>query len=88
MSKIDDYESEVLRAFEADELPSVATKSELERLRESARATALKDRRVNIRLSSADLSDVKERALQQGVPYQTLIASVVHRYVTGQLTER
>lgn len=52
------------------------------------RATVLKDRRVNIRLSSGDLSDIQTRALEEGVPYQTLIASVLHKYVTGRLAEK
>src|ERR1700712_1741607 len=88
MPKIEAYEEEVLNAFEKGELPSVATKEELARLKAAARATAIKDRRVNIRLSSGDLSDIQVRALEEGVPYQTLIASVLHKYVTGRLAER
>jgi predicted DNA binding CopG/RHH family protein len=85
---LDSYEEEVLAAFEASELKSVASDAERARLREAARATSLKDRRVNIRLSSADLQDIQARALQEGMPYQTLIASVLHKYVTGRFEER
>src|SRR6266540_3815715 len=88
MSKLGSYELKVLRAFEKGQLKSVATKSELEKLKTAARATAIKDRRVNIRLSSVDLSDIQVKALQEGVPYQTLIASVLHKYVTGRLLEK
>lgn len=88
MSKVDAYELEVLRGFEKGKLKSVATKSELERLKAAARATAIKDRRVNIRLSSIDLKDIQTRALEEGIPYQTLIASVLHKYVTGRLAEK
>jgi predicted DNA binding CopG/RHH family protein len=88
MPKIDEYELEVLSAFEKGQLKSVATKAELARIKAAARATAIKDRRVNIRLSSGDLSDIQAKALEEGVPYQTLIASVLHKYVTGRLTER
>ncbi|MFT3812207.1 MAG: hypothetical protein QM740_02395 [Acidovorax sp.] len=88
MSPSDAYEDEILNAFEHGHLPSVATKTELARLKAAARATAIKDRRVNIRLSSGDLSDIQVKALEEGVPYQTLIASVLHKYVTGRLTER
>jgi predicted DNA binding CopG/RHH family protein len=88
MSKVDSYEAEVLKAFEKGKLRSVATKAELERLKAAARATSIKNRRVNIRLSSIDLSDVQARALEEGVPYQTLIASVLHKYVSGRLSER
>ncbi len=87
MSKIDAYELEVITAFEKDRLKSVATKAELAKFKAAARATAIKDRRINIRLSSGDLSDIQVKALEEGVPYQTLIASVLHKYVTGRLTE-
>ena len=88
MPNIDEYEHEVLAAYEKGKLKSVATKGELARLKAAARATAIKDRRVNIRLSSGDLSDIQVKALEEGVPYQTLIASVLHKYVTGRLAER
>ena len=88
MPKTDRYESELVSAFEKGTLKSVATKAELANLRAAARATAIKDRRVNIRLSSGDLQDIQVKALQEGMPYQTLIASVLHKYVTGRLAER
>ncbi|HSV61256.1 MAG TPA: hypothetical protein VLJ19_20395 [Variovorax sp.] len=88
MSKLETEELELLEAFEKGKLKSVATKTELARFKAAARATAIKDRRVNIRLSSGDLSDLQVRALQEGVPYQTLIASIVHKYVTGRLAEK
>jgi len=87
MPKIDAYEQEVLAAFENGQLKSVATKAELTKFKAAARATAIKDRRINIRLSSGDLSDIQVKALEEGVPYQTLIASVLHKYVTGRLAE-
>lgn len=88
MSKVDAYEAEILKAFEEGKLRSVATKAELGRLKAAARATSIKDRRVNIRLSSIDLSDIQARAIEEGIPYQTLIASVLHKYVSGRLSER
>ena len=88
MSNVDAYEQEVLSAFEKGSLKSVATKGELEKFRAAARATAVKDRRVNIRLSSIDLNDIQIKALQEGMPYQTLIASVLHKYVSGRLVEK
>ena len=87
MPKIDAYELEVLTAFDKGQLKSVATKAELAKFKAAARATAIKDRRVNIRLSAGDLSDIQVKALEEGVPYQTLIASVLHKYVTGRLAE-
>ena len=87
MSTLDDYEREILEAYDAGELRSVGTAEERARLREAARATGTKDRRVNIRLSSADLHELQARALQEGVPYQTLITSVLHKYSSGRLVE-
>ena len=85
--KLDKYEKEVLAAFEAGALKPVATKDELARIRAAARATAIKDQRINIRLSAGDLRDIQVKALQEGMPYQTLIASVLHKYATGRLAE-
>jgi len=75
MPKIDEYELEVLSAFEKGQLKSIATKAELAKFKTAARATAIKNRRVNIRLSSGDLNDIQVKALKEGVPYQTLIAN-------------
>ena len=85
--KLDKYEEEVLAAFESGAFLSIATKEDLEQIRESARATATKDQRINIRLSAGDLRDIQVKAMQEGMPYQTLIASVLHKYVTGKLAE-
>jgi predicted DNA binding CopG/RHH family protein len=88
MTKLDVEEMALLGDFEKGQLKSVATKTELLGFKAAARASAIKDRRVNIRLSSGDLSDLQVRALQEGIPYQTLIASIVHKYVTGRLAEK
>lgn len=88
MPRTDAYEAELLSAFERGALKSVATRAELAKFKSAARATAIKDRRVNIRLSSGDLQDIQVRALEEGLPYQTLIASVLHKYVSGRLAER
>lgn len=88
MSRLDPGEAELLAAYEGGKLSTVGTKAELARLRAAARATAIKDKRVNIRLSAGDLHDIQVRALEEGMPYQTLIASVLHKYVTGRLQEK
>jgi len=88
MSKLDPYELEVLDAYESGKLKSITSKAELQRMRDAARATAIKDKRVNIRLSSADLLDIQAKALAEGMPYQTLIASILHKYVAGTLAEK
>jgi len=81
-------EQQLLDAFEQGALTSVATPALLNDLRQSARATGQKDQRINIRLSSGDLQAIRTRALQEGIPYQTLISSVLHKYVSGTLQER
>jgi predicted DNA binding CopG/RHH family protein len=88
MPKTDAYETDILSAYEDGRLKSVATRAELAKFKSAARATAIKDRRVNIPLSTGDLQDIQAKALAEGLPYQTLIASVLHKYVTGRLSER
>jgi predicted DNA binding CopG/RHH family protein len=81
-------EQQILADFNAGELRTVATPQLLQELRQSAVATGAKDQRINIRLSSADLSALRARALAEGIPYQTLISSVLHKYVSGTLLDR
>src|SRR4026209_2634307 len=86
MKKLDRFEREILGAYEKGVLVSARpTKAQLAGFREAARATFVKNKRVNIRLSAADLMDLQARAY--GVPYQTLIVSVLHKYVSGRLRE-
>lgn len=88
MKKYDDFEKDILGSYEKGELISTKpSEQEKEKYKAAAQATFLKDRRVNIRLSSPDLMDIQARALEDGVPYQTLIASVLHKYVSGRLFE-
>ena len=88
MKKLDRYEQGILSAYDKGALVSVRpTKAQLEAFRDSAHATFTKNRRVNIRLSTTDLMDIQARAREEGVPYQTLIASVLHKYVSGRLRE-
>ncbi len=89
MSNLKRDERELLESVDSDEWRSVPDrKNEVSRYREYATATFKKDRRINIRLSSKDLHALQKRALREGIPYQTLVASVLHKYVSGQLSER
>jgi hypothetical protein len=89
MRKLDRYERGILSAYEKGKLVSAhPSRAQLGAFREAARATFIKNRRVNIRLSAADLMDIQARAYEEGVPYQTLIASVLHKYVSGRLHEK
>ncbi|MHB8679379.1 MAG: hypothetical protein ACYC7G_06560 [Rudaea sp.] len=79
----------ILADYEAGRLASTApSKAALRKFQEAARATLIKDRRVNVRLSSPDLLDIQTRAAEEGVPYQTLIASVLHKFVSGRFVEK
>jgi predicted DNA binding CopG/RHH family protein len=88
MNPLDQEEQEILEAYEAGALRSLATAAERTRLESSARVTQTKDQRINIRLTSEDLGALRARALQEGIPYQTLISGVLHKYVSGRLLDR
>lgn len=82
------YEDDILESYENGEWESVASlDDEIARYASSATATLTKDKRINIRLSSRDLEDIQMRAAEEGMPYQTLIASIVHKYASGRLVE-
>ena len=89
MAKPDEEEQALIETFERDEWKPVQNRdAEVERYREHARATFKKDMRVNIRISRKDLEALQVRALEDGIPYQTLMASVLHKYVSGRLVEK
>ena len=89
MAKLDKEEREILAAFERGVLkPSAEKETALKKHREYAATTFKVDQRINIRLSTKDLNALQKRALSEGVPYQTLIASILHKYVVGQFQEK
>ncbi len=86
--KLDSNEREILESVERGEWKSVqGLKRERKRYAGYAAATFRKDRRVNIRISTKDLEAIQKRALEEGMPYQTLISSLLHKYVSGRLRE-
>ena len=86
---LDEEEQEILTAYEAGKTTRVEdATSLLARHREYAEATFRKDARLNIRISSKDLRGLQRRALAEGIPYQTLVASVLPKFVEGRLSER
>ena len=88
MDKETKLEEEILASFGRGEWQSIPRlKSEMARYASMATASLAKDKRVNIRISSRDLQDIQARAAEEGIPYQTLMASVLHKYVTGRLAE-
>lgn len=87
--KYDDYEKELIDQEEVILADAKApSTNEAAFLKDLARKTMNKDKRINIRISSRDLNSLQRKANRYGMPYQTLIASVLHRYVAGDLAER
>ena len=88
MAELDREEKEILEAYEAGTLKRSKGGAQIRKRHKAyAEATFRKDARINIRLSSKDLRGLQKRALAEGIPYQTLIASVLHKYVEGRLHE-
>jgi predicted DNA binding CopG/RHH family protein len=87
--KLSKKEKELLESVERGEWESVSNfEIEAKRYQEYAKATFRKDKRINIRISEKDLVNLQKKALQEGLPYQTLISSVLHKYITGQFKEK
>jgi predicted DNA binding CopG/RHH family protein len=86
--KLDKEELEILQDFERKEFESIRNfNKEKKELEAAARRTLLKDKRINIRISSRDLEKIQQRAAREGVPYQTLISGTLHKLVAGRLKE-
>ena len=82
-------EADLLDTYERGEWqPIEKPETESQRYREVAHATFKKDKRVNIRISSKDLEAIQKKALEAGMPYQTLIASILHKFASGRLVDR
>ena len=83
--KLSKEEQQILNDFTAGEFKSVLTPKRKEMLQAAAEETFKKDKRINIRISSRDLEALQRRAFEEGIPYQTLVSSVLHKYVSGGL---
>jgi len=87
-TKLDKEEQDILDSFERGEWKPVANRHQaIARHVAYARNTLAKDRRVNIRISSKDLEELQAIAVEDGMPYQTLMASVLHRFAAGRFAE-
>ncbi|MBF0254133.1 MAG: antitoxin [Candidatus Omnitrophica bacterium] len=84
--KLDPEEQEILEAIESGKWKSInPTKAELRHYAQIARNTLKKDKTITIRISGLDLNRMKAKAVEEGMPYQTLIQSVLHKYLSGRL---
>lgn len=89
MNKLNKEEKEILDAFESGKLKRAKNiKRQMKEHKAIAESSFIKDARINIRLSSRDLRSLQARALKEGIPYQTLVSSVLHKYIDGQLIEK
>ncbi|WP_045222487.1 hypothetical protein [Desulfonatronum thioautotrophicum] len=81
---LDDEEREILMAYQSGTLTSVPPSSDHQAM---ARATLKKNKKINIRISENDLAALQRKALREGIPCQTLIGSILHKYASGFLKE-
>jgi predicted DNA binding CopG/RHH family protein len=81
--KLNPEDQEMLEAFEAGEFESDLKDERRTQLTKLAEETIRKDKRINIRISSRDLEALQRRAIEEGLPYQSLVSSVLHKYVSG-----
>ena len=87
--KLNKQEKQIIESVERGDWRSVRDiKKQIKRYREYAKATVRKDKRVNIRMSEKDLIRIRKKAMEEGLPYQTLISSVLHRYANDRLADK
>jgi len=87
--KLTNEEKDILESVERGEWRRIPDfDKETKRYQEYARATLRKDKRVNIRITERDIVRFRKKAIEDGLPYQTLISSVLHKYINGRLVEK
>jgi len=86
---LDKEERDLMESIEHDEWRRVKNiKQEKEKAMAAARNTLKKDKRINLRLTQKDYHQIQIKAIEEGIPYQTLISSVIHKYLNGALAPR
>jgi len=86
---LDQEEKDLMESIEREEWRSVKNiKQEKEKAIAAARNTLKKDKRINLRLTQKDYRQIQIKAIEEGIPYQTLISSIVHKYLNGSLAPR
>lgn len=81
---LDDYEKEILDAYENGKLTPLDSETDFQTI---ARNTMKKNKKINIRISENDLAALQRKAAREGIPYQTLIGSILHKYANGYIKE-
>ncbi len=87
--KFDKEEKKFIESIERGEWESISDlQEEIEQSKQIARTTLRKDQRMNIRISKKDLDALKIRAIEEGIPYQTLVSRILHIYISGGFIEK
>ena len=87
--KYDKEEKELIDSIENDEWQSISNlQEEIKKSKEYVNATLKKDQRMNIRITKKDIDALKVKAVKEGIPYQTLVSSIIHKYLSGKLIEK
>jgi predicted DNA binding CopG/RHH family protein len=87
--KYDKEEKDILDAYESGNMKlSSPSKKEIETIKAIAKSTLKKDKRITIRLYDHDFKGIQKKALEMGIPYQTLISGLIHRYIEGELVSK
>jgi predicted DNA binding CopG/RHH family protein len=87
--KLNDEEKIILEEYERGKIKTrTPSKNELNKIKNIAKNTFKKDKRITIRLYDHDYKGIQKKALEMGIPYQTLLSSMIHRYVEGDLVEK
>jgi predicted DNA binding CopG/RHH family protein len=86
---LDEEEKELIRSIENEEWVDSRESAKQKKLaKEYAEATIRKDKRMNIRISERDLKNLKRKALEEGIPYQTMVSMILHKYLAGRYSEQ
>lgn len=85
----DAEEKSILDVYESEKIKlSTPSRKEIESIKAAARSTFKKDKRITIRLYDSDYKGIQKKAMEMGIPYQTLISGIVHRYIEGDLVSK
>ncbi len=88
-TKLDKNEKDMLASYDNDEWVEVRhPKNEMKRHMRYAKENLRKDKRINIRISRKDLESIQRMAIEEGIPYQTLVSSLIYKYVNGSLVDK
>lgn len=87
--KYDKEEKAIVDAYKKDKMKlSTPSKKEIEAIKATARKTIIKNKRITIRLYDHDYQGIQKKAMEMGMPYQTLISGIIHRYIEGDLISK